>query len=217
MATDPALLLACVTDELSSRGDRASNRIAVKTFMKTAFTRPPLMLAESVSSSALQAFVFALFERHWGSNEHVSNAASLPMPSSDILAPAGDPLAPVCDALLKFLRLQPLSVPSVQALEFLVVHTDKPYVRDQAFRYFFEWLRSHLDALEPVALSELLSVPPVADDDFDEPEVSLSTCLLRMIEHGLIDVWSAIRKMCAKKLCGLVTRLGLLNVLSFNV
>ena len=99
-------------------------------------------------------------------------------------------------------------------------------VRDQAFRFFFEWLRGHLESAEPEQLEQLMAPVNVASasasaesNDFDDDDEStgsgassLSVAVLAMIESGLTDVWSAIRKMCAKKLASMVTLLGLPNV-----
>lgn len=237
-------LLSSVVAELQpkARGGHA----ALKTFLhQIATTKPPLNLATSMPPAALCAFVFALFERRWGASEHVSTlggasatalssdtAAAVAATTPDLLAPPlVDALAPVVDALLRFVRVQPLSAALVDALHFVAERTDKPYVRDQVFRFFFEWLRAHLDASEPDELARLLApaseheenaVTAAADDnddDFDVPcearchdEGNLASSSLRMIEVGLTDVWSAIRKMCAKKLHGVLVALGMNNV-----
>ena len=225
--------LALLTGVVAELESKARGHAALKTFLQliattgTNGTKPPLNLATATPPAALGAFVFALFERRWGSSEHISTlgapATALSL-SASVAKP--DSLTPVVDALLRFVRMQPPSAAFIDALRFVAERTDKPYVRDQAFRFFFEWLRTHLDA-EPTANGcdeNAVAAVTVDDDDDDDDDFdapcderscavgNFSSSMLAMIEAGLTDVWSAIRKMCAKKLNSVVASLGMNNV-----
>ena len=236
-------LLQGATRELSeSAASNHTNVPFLKLFLRQACSRPPASLAQYAPARVIGAFYLTLFERKWGAGEHLvlstaSALASSSSSASDPLAPvAADRLMPVVEALMKFVLMQSIGTPTVDAFAFVSTTTDKPYVRDQTFRFFFEWIRTRLESLTHIERRELLvptllanaeSVPAsTAIDDFDsfdEPDdtdtrasgmgdVELSASLLRMIETGLTDVWSAIRKICAKKLQGLVKLLCMENV-----
>ena len=233
-------LLQGATRELSEgTSSNQTNVPFLKLFLRQACSRPPASLAQQAPARVIGAFYLALFERKWGAGEHLvlSTASANASSVSDPLAPvAADRLMPVVEALMKFVLLQRIGTPTVDAFAFVSTTTDKPYVRDQTFRFFFEWIRTRLEALPHIERRELLVPSLLADgesvpastasddfDSFDEPDdadsrasgmgdAELSASLLRMIETGLTDVWSAIRKICAKKLQGLIQLLCIENV-----
>lgn len=248
-AADMRVMLPEVTRELSlPRSSSGTSFVAMKSFLKLLPNRPSM----NAPSTVLNPFVLALMERKWGSNENLvlpsthsaSSSSSLPV------GPPSDPLALVVDAILKFLKLQPLSAVQVDALYFVTATTDKPYVRDQAFKFFFEWSSALLESLSAVERVIMFQLPTqinissadkiakigdefdefddfdAADDDDDHSDSGdgnlsngagdLSSSLLTIIEAGLTDVWSAIRKTSAKKLKSIVALLGIANVRPFD-
>ena len=168
----------------------------LKAFLAAVCSRPPIyMHLWKVDEAVMQSFALALFERKWGSQERAQAVGPAPTNTSVI-----DPLAPVVDALIKYLRVQPLSSVVIDSLLFVAGQTAKPYVRDQTFKFFFDWalldlaqlsrhqriarLHGHRTGASECAVSG-------ADLDFEDAaeDSGVSDSMLRMITAGLTDVW----------------------------
>jgi hypothetical protein len=165
------------------------------------------LTAWGVSDQLVFRVVYVVFERKWGNQErHGPSLSAEPAPV--------DPLTSSLDAIVKYLRQQPLCPLVVRALQHVCITTKLPYVRDQTFKFFFEWVRWGLSVENRGSLT--LGVEPVgasaANTTADPIAPELGPCLQLMITAGLTDLWSAIRKSTATKLQTLTPLLGFAQV-----
>jgi hypothetical protein len=211
----PAKMDDTLAELITAVSNVGRQRVGVPASVLSLVSARPLVpvTAWGVPDQLVFQMVYVVFERKWGNQErHGPTLSADPAPV--------DPLTSSLDAIVKYLRQQPVCPLVVRALQHVCITTKLPYVRDQTFKFFFEWARWGLSAENraPGAVgTEPAGAPSSAAAHAPLVASELGPCLQLMITAGLTDLWSAIRKSTATKLQALMPLLGLAQVCVFIV